>query len=209
MSTKIPKSVLEDLQAAGLSRAEAVSLAREKYAAIKGTLSPEDIEYLGTPLTLSVSPISGTVNDTFTFTVSGFNPKHTVVIKLDVRLGRDPELCTITDSTGSLRGGDIAAYGERGLLRKITGTVSSPMRYSAVVYAQEKIPLWIDKKSNRVVLQIAKSIPIVGGIGSVLPGMEYGITGADFMPAPPPYPPLPNFIIKSFTGMMKKMGGAK
>ena len=55
-----------------------MSLARERYAAIKEKLSPEDIEYLGKKLGLQISVSF----DKVTFQPIGRNPKHSVDIKL-------------------------------------------------------------------------------------------------------------------------------
>ena len=188
---KIPKSVLEDLQAAGLSRAEAVSLARERYAAIKEKLSPEDIEYLGKKLGLQISVSF----DKVTFQPIGQNPKHSVDIKLKIRLRRDPVLCT------------VYPYYNRCKVDTSTILKYAPkevMEYYAPIYAQEKIPRWFDKKSEIIYVKIPRPKPPeeVPEKPPVAPPVApptvpvAAFKPEDLLPAPPPYPPLPRMIFK-------------
>ena len=189
---KIDESILESLEDVGFPREEAERIARAeiKKGLERGILTDEDLEYLGTPLILTVTPQSGTINTTFTFTVSGANPKHEVHINVKKGLTKffDPIVCKIpAGRTSCKQDGKTIVYLAKGILPGIAAAAT------VNVYAREK-SWWIDKKSAPVILTISKGIPIVSGVVAGAPGMKKGMSFADLAPLPPPYPPIPRFI---------------
>lgn len=192
---KIDESVLLALEDVGLTREEALETADEKIkeGLEKGVLTEEDLEYLGSPLSLSVEPLTGSINTQFTFTVSGANPGREVWIniKKGVTKTLDPVVCKIP------KGGTSCKADGATLTRLAKGILPSVSAAAKVtVYAREK-SWWIDRKSNEVILSISKEAPLVGGVFTGVPGMQHGASMADFMPAPPPYPPLPKAILRA------------
>ena len=143
-----------------------------------GTTPTLDESALGTPLSFSISPISGDLTNEFTFNVIGASPGNRVDFKVDIPWKTDPIITAITGSgTTTVRGETIAARAQ----------LPSGQENKVTIYAQEIISLWPDKESNRETIYVITTKPEPPVTPPVIPP----ITPPTVPPVTPPIVTLP------------------